>query len=134
MYSGGQTRWNTGIRPDQIYPQIFFAPSSITRNNTPITTTLTRNAYAIFHMKNNFSMTGEQSFWIELNTIRRANNSMSLSVYLVEKGHNINYFTTNRLSNTGVELVGTITNTMEFDHEHTENSQHHLIALTTNPD
>jgi hypothetical protein len=31
-------------------------------------------------------------------------------------------------------LVGTITNAMEFDHEHTENSQHHLVALTTNAD
>ncbi|MFZ2912556.1 MAG: LamG domain-containing protein, partial [Candidatus Absconditicoccaceae bacterium] len=131
-YSGGQVWQATGIRPDQIYPQIFFAPSTITRNNPPNNTTLTRNSYSLFHMQNNFSMVSGSSFWIELNTLRRATNSVNLSVYLVERGHDLSYFNSNRLSNSGVELVGTITNTTNFDHEHTVNSAHNLIALSTN--
>jgi len=130
--SGGQIWQATGIRPDQIYPQISFATTATTRNNIPEETTLTTNAYSLLHMQNKFSMTGNTSFWIELNTLKKSATSVNLSVYVVEKWHDTSYFTGDWLSKTGVEMIGVISKDADFNHIHTANSEHHLIALSTN--
>jgi len=82
--SGSDTRVKTSIYPDYIYPEIFFAPSTITWNNAPSQTTINRNNYHIFKMTNPFAMVDEMSFWIELNAVpNNTNNSSDLLVYLV---------------------------------------------------
>jgi hypothetical protein len=85
IYSGDQIWKLNDLRPDQLYPQISFASQEITENNLPEETELTSNAYSILHMQNNFSMTGNTSFWIELNTIKNSSDSVNLGVYIVEK-------------------------------------------------
>jgi hypothetical protein len=77
-YSGNQIWQATGIRPDQIYPQISFAPANITRDNVPENKTLTTNAYSLLHLQNKFSMTGSTSFWVELNAYRKSTGSVNL--------------------------------------------------------
>lgn len=130
----GVTWKKTGVYPDYIYPEIYFAPSSVTWNNTPLNWVVRRNDYQLFHFSNPFSMTDEMSFWIEFNATARATNSADLLVYLVEKDHDISYFTENWFSKTGVELVGTIDSLDTFHHtHHPTNSSHFLISLATNP-
>lgn len=85
-YSSENMQWsNTRIYPDYIYPEIFFASSTITWNNTPLNTSVRRNDYHILHMENPFTMVGDMSFWIELNAVPvSTTNSADLLVYLVE--------------------------------------------------
>ncbi len=135
-YDAGSSKWRSGnIYPDSIYPEIFFAPSSVTWNNNPDNMVVRRNNYQLLHYANNFSSTGNMSFWIEVNAYRRsAVNSSDLEVYLVEKGHNIDFFQSDWRNSADVELAGTINRNAAFNHSHSVNSSHHLVALSANND
>lgn len=133
-YDSESGKWkSSNIFPDNIYPEIFFAPSSITWNNTPSNIDIRRNNYHLMHFANPFTITSDMNIWIEFNAYRRsALNSADLSVYLVEKGHEIDFFNSDWRNNAAVELVGTINRNTEFNHAHTNNSSHHLVSLATN--
>lgn len=124
----------TRIYPDLIYPEIFFAPSEVTWNNTPSELPIRRNDYHLLHFKNAFEMRAEMSFWIEINAQVRAANSADLQIYLVAENKAASFFTSDWRNNEDVELVGTIGNATPFHHQHTPNSSHHLVALTVNAD
>ena len=125
----------TIIRPDTIYPQIYFAPSSVTWNNNPLDIDLRRNNYHILHLNNPFTMVDDQSFWIEFNVEAVSlSNSADLQVYLVSKGKSISFFNSDWRNSSDVELVGTINRNTEVNHVHTDNSHHHLVSLKTNAD
>jgi hypothetical protein len=133
--SGDNTRVKTSIYPDYIYPEIFFAPSTITWSNAPLQTSINRSSYHIFKMTNPFAMVDEMSFWIELNAVpNNTNNSSDLLVYLVWNDQILSDFTSDWRNNSNVELVGTLNRNSTFNHVHTINSSHHLVALATNPD
>ncbi|MGD9129248.1 MAG: fibronectin type III domain-containing protein [Candidatus Woesebacteria bacterium] len=133
-FVSGNTWQKTNIYPDYIYPEIFFAPSSITWNNTPSNIVIRRNNYHLLHFANSFSMVNEMSFWIEVNAIVKAANSADLQVYLVKKDKSISFFQSDWRNSDDVELVGTISRDVDFHHQHTANSSHHLISLATNAD
>lgn len=57
-----------------------------------------------------------------------------MQVYVAGSGHDITYFQNDWRSFADVELVGTINKDSNFNHTHTENSSHHLVALSTNSD
>lgn len=128
--------WKLQIYPDYIYPEIYFASSDITWNNAPTNYTFYRRSYQLFNFTNNFTMENNQSFFIEFNVEPNATNSLQLRVYLVANtsGINLSYFEEDWTANTDAELVGTITRTTPFNHQHTENSSHHLVPLSTNID
>jgi len=133
--SGDNTRVKTSIYPDYIYPEIFFAPSDITRNNTPIETTINRNNYHIFKMSNPFVMVDEMSFWIKFNAVpNNLNSSSDLYVYIASSDQELSNFWTDWRNSPNVELVGTLNKNNVFHHTHTTNSSHHLVALSTNSD
>lgn len=136
-YVSGTTWQKTNIYPDYIYPEIYFATSSITWNNTPQEIDIRRNNYHLFHLQNPFTMVADMSFWIEVNAIPNAANSADLQVYLVKKDKTINYFQSDwrqGIGNSEVELVGTISRNASFHHTHTSNSSHYLVPLTANAD
>lgn len=133
---GTGTTWiKTWIRPDHIYPEIFFAPNETFRYNTPSEIAMNRSNYEILHFDNPFTMEGSMSFFIELNIAPRSiANSVNLNAYLIKKDTPLSFFQSNRLSSTGVELVASFSRTSTENHSHTSNSSHYLIALTTNAD
>lgn len=134
-YLSGTTWRKTLVRPDNIYPQIFFASSTITWNNEPSNIDLRRNNYHLLHFVNNFSMVADQSFWIELNVAPVSLvNSADLEVYLVKKGKSTSFFNSDWRSSADVELVGTINRNSVFNHTHSVNSGHFLVSLSTNSD
>lgn len=124
---------STDIYPDNIYPEIFFSPSSVTWNNLPLDVSIRRNNYHLMHFANSFNSAPNSSFFIELNAIAaNSANSLDLDVYLVGKGKDITFFeNADWRAKPGVELVGTFSKTATFHHTHTANSKHHLIALLT---
>ncbi len=128
------SKWkSSNIFPDSIYPEIFLAPSTVTWSNIPSNLTVRRNNYQILHFSNSFTSTPNMSFWIELNAYRKSQiNSADLQVYLVEKGHDISYFQEDWRAKSGVEMVGVINKDSEFNHTHSQNSSHHLVALSSN--
>ena len=128
----GTTRIKTGVRPDHIYPEIFFAPNETFRNTTPSEMAMNRSNYDMIHFKNPFTMEGSMSFFIELNIAPRSTaNSVNLNVYLIKKSTALSFFQSNRLWNTWTELLASFTRTAIANHTHTENSSHYLITLTT---
>lgn len=131
-YVSNNTWIKNNIYPDYIYPEIFFAPSVVTWNNTPSNTIIQRNSYQLFHFQNPFSMTDSMSFWIEFNAVAVAANSADLQVYLVSK--NLDTFTSDWRNNDQVELVGNISVGTSVHHTHTVNSSHYLVSLSTNSD
>ncbi len=132
-YDIGEDMWiSENIYPDDIYPEIFFAPSSITWNNAPSSTIIRRSNYHIMHFQNPLTMAASSSFFIELNALARASNSQALSVYLIGNGEDISYFSSDWRNKASTELVGTIFNSDSFHHTHTANSAHRLIPLFTN--
>lgn len=133
-YDIGLGKWKSeNIYPDNIYPEIFFAPSTITWNNAPSVTTLNRNNYQLLHFSNPYTMTGQQNIWIELNAYRRsATNSADLQVYVVGKGHDITYFQNDWRNKSDIEQAGVISRLDSFNHTHSANSSHHLVSLATN--
>ncbi|MEK7635304.1 MAG: peptidoglycan-binding domain-containing protein [Patescibacteria group bacterium] len=134
-FDSGITWKKTFIRPDYIYPQIFFAPSVTSWNNSPSNIDIRRNQYHLLHFTNLFTMVDNMSFWIELNTTPLSVvNSADLLVYLVNKGHNSNFFNSDWRNSANVELVGSINRSTGLDHIHNSNSGHYLITLATNSD
>lgn len=81
-------------------------------------------------------MAGNMNFFVEINAepVSLA-NSADLSVYLVEKNKDINFFRSDWRNSPEIELIGTIGKEATFHHNHViGNSSHHLIPLTVNPD
>lgn len=131
-YDTDSNSYKKNIYPDQIYPEIFFAPSNVTWGNAPLNTPLRRNDYHIFHFVNNFEMVSDMNLWVEFNSVPVSQvNSADLQVYVVEKGHDISYFNQDWMNALGTEMIGTITKTATFDHTHSANSSHHLVRLGT---
>jgi len=125
--------WITGdVYPDSIYPEIFFAPSSITWNNIPSNIDVRRANYHLLHFTNPFEMGTSSTFFIEVNaTPRSLTNSSDLEIYLVQKGQSVSLFNSDWRSNANVELVGTINRSTAYNHNHVVGySSHYLIPLT----
>lgn len=136
-FDAGENKYiSQNIYPDSIYPEIFFAPSSITWNNTPSNIDVRRNYYHLFHFNNPYTMTDTASFFIELNAVPRTTvNSANLDVYLVEKGKGISFFNSDWRNSPDVELMGSFDKNAVFHHTHVVGkAAHHLITLSTNLD
>lgn len=134
-WQSGNTWKSQNVYPDYIYPEIYFAPSSVTWSNAPSDVNTRRNNYTLMHFDNPFTMVSEMSFWIEFNAVPVSTvNSADLLVYLVEKGKTVNFFNSDWRGSADVELVGTINKNTSFHHTHSVNSSHHLVALSTNAD
>ena len=89
------------MRPDDLYPQIFFAPNEMVRNTTHSSNIVSLNNYEILHLQNPFTMESGMSFFIELNVAPvSTGNSLDLNVYLVQKSKTISFFQNNWLNNT----------------------------------
>ena len=134
-YDSGSLWESINVYPDYIYPEIYFAPSAITWANAPSNISVRRGSYHMLHFHNPFTMTANQSFWIEFNSVPvNTSTSADMQIYLVEKNHDITYFNSDWRNNAGVELVGTFLRTATFHHTHSANSSHHLVTLSTNAD
>ncbi|MBN1373861.1 chitobiase/beta-hexosaminidase C-terminal domain-containing protein [Candidatus Dojkabacteria bacterium] len=134
-YNGTEDRWESpNIYPDQIYPEVYFAPSDITWYNAPLGTPVFRETYSVFRYENPFEMVSDMSFWIEFNAIPNAGNSSDLEVYLVGNAATLSTLSTDWRSSGLVELVGTLNKDATFHHTHSVNSSHHLVSLQTNAD
>lgn len=135
-YDEVELRWESqNIYPDYIYPEVYFAPSSITWNNLPQNISLRRGSYHIFHMTNPYDMVGNMSFWIEFNAVPLSQvNSADLQVYIVKKSTPLSFFNSDwrDVDNPNIELVGTKTKTDTVSHtHHVTNSSHYLVSLST---
>jgi hypothetical protein len=137
-YNADENKYiSENIYPDSIYPEIFFVPSDVTRNNLALETDIRRNNYHLFHFNNPLTITNDSSFFIEFNAKpRSATSSLDLNVYLVRKNKPIGFFNSSWMNNSDVELVGTFDKNGSFHHTHSEenNSQHNLISLASNGD
>lgn len=135
VFSWGTTWVKTWVRPDHIYPQIFFMDNAKNWWTPKTNHQLKKNEYEILHYKNPFTMEGGMSFFIELNIAPISTwNSDNLDVYVVKKDKTIDFFKSDWLTNTGVERVASFSRLTTFNHSHGANSDHHLITLTTNAD
>lgn len=135
-YDEGDLRWESeNIYPDYIYPEVYFASSTITWNNLPQNISVRRGNYHIFHMTNPYDMVGDMSFWIEFNAVPLSEvNSADLQVYIVKNNIPLSFFNSDwrDADNPSMELVGTKTKTDTFNHtHHVTNSSHHLVSLST---
>jgi hypothetical protein len=124
------------LRPDNIYSEIAFifdisAPPSNSR--------FWQNSYELMRFTNNYEVTPNTSFFIELYATPKttAPFSVDLQVYLVGKGFNISDFQTGGpladeiwQNHASVELVGTINQNYPFHHTHGANSKHFLVPLS----
>lgn len=134
-YNASLGKWvSENVYPDSIYPEIYFAPSSITWNNAPSDISLRRNNYHLFHITNPFTMGGNMNFFFELNAEPNSTvNSTDLEVYLVRNNKNITFFNSDwRNNEQDLELIGTIGKEQNKNHAHSSNSGHYLIPLTAN--
>jgi hypothetical protein len=81
------------IYPDSIYPEIFFVPSDVTRNNLAQETDIRRGNYHLFHFDNPLEITASSTFFIEFNAKpRSATSSLDLHVYLVKRDKPVTFF------------------------------------------
>lgn len=128
--------WETSnIYPDDIYPEIFFAPSNITWNNVPSNMSSWRRNYHLFKFQNSFTPSGDMSLWVEFNaTPVNVNNSSDLQVYIVEKDVPLSYFTSDWRTKSQTELIATFNRNSGIHHTHSANSSHRLVTLSTNAD
>ena len=137
-YDLGEDKYiSEDIYPDSIYPEIFFVPSDVTRNNLALETGIYRSNYHLFHFDNPLTITDQSSFFVEFNAKpRSATSSTDLSVYLVKKNKPVTFFNSSWMNSPDVELIGTFNRNGTFNHTHSEenNSQHNLIYLTSNGD
>ncbi|MBP6931688.1 MAG: peptidoglycan-binding protein [Candidatus Pacebacteria bacterium] len=125
------------IYPDSIYPEIFFVPSDVTKENPALETNITKDNYHLFHFNNPLTLTNSSSFFIEFNAEPSSGKSSSgLSVYIVKKDTPVTFFDSNWMDSPDVELVGTFDGSSVSNHTHSEknDSQHRLISLTSNGD
>ncbi len=130
------SEWKTGnIYPDSIYPEIYFANSDITWENTPLSKPIRRNEYHIMHFNNPFRMVNDMSFFIEFDAYPNSTvNSADLQIYLVSKEAEITDFNESWFNKDNVELVGTFNKNSPYHHTHSPNSSHRLVPLSTNID
>jgi hypothetical protein len=134
-FLASSSQWQSAnFYPDDIYPEIFFAPSSITFNDDPSNRVVRTGEYQIMHFYNPFSMVASSTFFIEVNASPRSlTQSVDLEIYVVEKNKTADFFTNNWLSSADAELVGTVNRNTAFHHDHVVGrSSHHLIPLTIN--
>ena len=126
------------LKPDEIYPEVFFMPSTVTNDNPPSDKIISKDNYDLMHYVNPFTITASQtSFFIEFYATPKASAPFSgdIQVYLVEKNKDITFFNNSGwMSDPSAELVGTINKDESFNHEHTENSKHYLVSLSANAD
>ena len=123
------------VRPDLIYPQIEFGPDSIFWYNFPQRMNLDKNSYHILHFTNNFTPVENMSLWLEFDIdAKDSSRSKDVLVYLVSRGQAISYFQDDWRLKENTTLVSSIPRTLPKNHEHTENSSHHLVKLLTNED
>ncbi len=132
-YNPETLSYTKNVYPDYIYPEIFFADSDITWNNSPLNTSIRRNEYQIFHFTNKFATVSDMNIWIEFNALPVSTvNSSDLQIYLIEKGHDISYFNSDWRTASGTDIIGSVAKTTALHHTHTVNSSHHLIRIGTN--
>lgn len=133
-YNPVSGKWeSSNIYPDDIYPEIYFASSDITWYNQPLEMSMWRRNYHLLKFTNPFSMVDGMSFFIELNAVPvNTGNSGDLQVYIVEKDVPLSYFNEDWRNKSKTELVATFNRNNTFHHQHTGNSQHHLVSLSTN--
>lgn len=133
--SSGIWKYST-LYPDQIYPEVFFMPSTITNINTPSDKIISKDNYDLMHYVHPFTIReNETSFFIEFYATPKTSAPYSgdLQVYLVGKGKGASFFSnSNWMSDPAAELVGTINKDEPFNHQHTANSKHYLVSLTSN--
>lgn len=130
-----ETNSSNYIYPDQIYPEIFFMPSNITNNNVPQNKRVSAGNYDLMHFQNPLAITPQTSFFIEFYATpdNSPPYSVDLLVYLVGKGKDISFFNSSTwTSDASAELVGSISKDALFNHSHSVNSRHHLVALAAN--
>jgi hypothetical protein len=129
--------WISGnVYPDYIYPEIFFATSSVTWNNIPSNMNIRRSSYSLLHFNNSLNMEASASFFIELNVAPSSLvNSADLEVYVVKENKTETFFNSDWRNSADVELVGKIGRSASYHHTHVEGkSSHYLVALQTNED
>ncbi len=136
-FDSGENKYiSENIYPDSIYPEIFFASSSVTWNNTPLNLDIRRSNYHLLHFDNPFTMVASSSFFIEINSLPKSIvNSTDLSVYLVKNNKDISFFNSDWRTSSDVELVGVFDKNATYHHTHVINkAAHHLVSLMVNPD
>lgn len=116
--------------PDYIYPEIYFAPSTITWVNSPDDYALWKESYHIFHYANNYTMEANMSFWIEFYVEEKSTTNSVIQVFLVGNSNTINYFSGDWRDSSDTTQLGTINKNMSYHHEHSANSSHYLIGLS----
>jgi hypothetical protein len=134
-FLASSSQWQSAnFYPDDIYPETFFAPSSITFNESPSNRVVRGGEYQIMHFYNPFSMVASSTFFIEVNAAPRSlTQSVDLEIYVVKKSKTVDFFTNNWLSSPDAELVGTVNRNTPFHHNHVIGlSSHHLIPITLN--
>jgi hypothetical protein len=133
-YDGAMGKWvSEKINPDDIYPEIYFAPSSVTWNNTSSNIPIRKDSYQIFHIQNSFKMVPNMSFFIEINAAPSSyQNSQEMNVYLVKNNMPLSFFESNWTNNPEAELVASIGRNQSYHHTHNENATHFLIPLQAN--
>ncbi|MGM0572967.1 MAG: Ig-like domain-containing protein, partial [Bacteroidota bacterium] len=125
------------IRPDNIYPEIQFAPSSVVYNNTPENSQIDRDRLHLMKFENPLEVVDNTAFFIEVYAEPVAENPprpIDLEVYLVGKGKDLTFFDGNWQDDNDVALVRAINWEDPFDHTHSLNSAHHLTPLTASGD
>ncbi|WP_198314158.1 T9SS type A sorting domain-containing protein [Alkalitalea saponilacus] len=132
---GGDTYSNNTIRPDDVYPEIFFAPTNVTTTNVPVDIQINRSQYHIMKFNNPFKIVNNSSIFIEFYAEPRSGSSIDLQVYIVGGGESLSFFQGSDWRNdSNAELVGTINRDDDFNHTHGPNSKHHIVRLLTNED
>ncbi len=116
--SGG----NRPIRPDDIYPEIFFVPSSHAYTNSPEELRINRNNFPIFQFSNPFTIRNNTGFFIEFNTWPQRLSgppSVDLVVYLIDnRVTSETFFSGDWRSSDYTALVGTVNRYDEYSHTH----------------
>ena len=123
--------------PDKLYPEIVFARHNDTWYNKPYDNPIWRDNYHLMHFENPFLMTENSSMFFVLNIDPNSitpPNSNDLLVYLIERNQNTTYFEDEWFDKNQTELITSINYNDPIAHQHTENSSHRVVRMTTNPD
>ncbi|MCT4588801.1 MAG: hypothetical protein N4A71_13310 [Carboxylicivirga sp.] len=133
---GGDIYSYGSLRPDNLYPEIFFTPNGVDYNNSPLDFRPNRNEYHILKFTNPFKMVDNSSLFIELYANPRFRRlSVDLQVYVVGNDEGIDFFQGDDWrSESSAELVGTIKRRDDYNHTHGPNAKHHVVRLLTNDD
>lgn len=130
MVNTAGNTWNYSyLYPDYLYPEIYFAPSTITWTNAHSDYPLWKNSYHIMHYSNPFTMEANMSFWIEFYAETKTGTNSVIQVYLVGNGNSISYFDSDWKTDTDTIQVGTVNKNTAYSHTHSANSSHYLVGL-----